>query len=158
MAEMRDGFWRDLTLDELNAAEWEALCDGCGLCCLVKLEDEDTEHIYFTSLVCELLDNASCRCTDYPNRHQKVPDCRAITLASLNEISWLPPTCAYVLRAAGKPLRPWHHLVSGDSHSVHAAGRSARGWTRSETEVDPEDVEDYLIADPFRAKRKKSTR
>jgi hypothetical protein len=158
MAEMRDKFWQQLPLGELDAAEWEALCDGCGLCCLVKLEDEDTERIYFTSLVCELLDPRSCRCSDYEHRFERVPDCRAITLESLAEISWLPPACAYRLRDEGKPLRSWHYLVSGDRASVHAAGRSARGWTVNEKAVHPDDVEDYLIADPFKARRKKGSK
>jgi uncharacterized cysteine cluster protein YcgN (CxxCxxCC family) len=156
MTELRDEFWL-LPLEALDAAEWEALCDGCGLCCLVKLEDEDTERIYFTSLVCALLDPRSCRCSDYPNRHERIPDCRAITLQSLAEISWLPPSCAYVLRSEGKPLKSWHPLISGDRHSVHTAGRSARGWTTNEQHVHPDDVEDYLVANPFKAHRKKST-
>ncbi len=149
MAELRAKFWQNLPLEELNEAEWEALCDGCGLCCLVKLEDEDTERIYFTRLVCSLLDEASCRCSDYKNRHQKMPDCRAITLQSLKEIEWLPPSCAYRLREQGNPLYWWHPLVSGNRDSVHSAGISTRGWTISEQGIKEEDFEDFLVANPF---------
>ncbi len=156
MAEIRAGFWKNLPLEALNEAEWEALCDGCGLCCLVKLEDEETEQIYFTSLVCALLDSEACRCSDYQNRHQKMPDCRAITLTSLQEIEWLPPSCAYRLREQGKPLPLWHPLVAGDAAKMHAAGISTRGWTRSESGIAPEDYEDYLVADPFSQNRNKN--
>jgi uncharacterized cysteine cluster protein YcgN (CxxCxxCC family) len=156
MAELRTKFWEQLSLEQLNEAEWEALCDGCGLCCLVKLEDEDTEQIYFTNLVCTLLDGQTCRCSDYQNRHVKMPDCRAITLASLQEIEWLPPSCAYRLREEGKPLFPWHPLVSGNLNSVHEAGISTRGWTVCESSVSEDDYEDYLVASPFGLNRNKS--
>ncbi len=156
MAKLRAKFWENLSLDQLNEEEWEALCDGCGLCCLVKLEDEDTEQIYFTNLVCSLLDGETCRCSDYKNRYEKMPDCRSITMASLAEIEWLPPTCAYRLREQGKPLEAWHPLVSGNRDSVHKAGISTRGWTKSEKFVPIDDYEDYLAMDPFSTNRNKN--
>lgn len=156
MAELRAKFWEELALEQLNDHEWEALCDGCGLCCLVKLEDEETEQIYFTNLVCSLLDGQTCRCSDYKNRHIKMPDCRSITLESLREIEWLPPSCAYRLREQGKPLPDWHPLVSGDSDHVHKAEISTRGWTISEKGIPENDYEDYLMAQPFGKNRNKS--
>ena len=155
MAELRAKFWEKLPLDQLNESEWEALCDGCGLCCLVKLEDEETEQIYFTNLTCSLLDGDACRCSNYGNRHVKMPDCRAITLKSLNEIEWLPPSCAYILRREGKPLFPWHPLISGNLVSVHDEGISTRGWTRSEAGIPEDEYEDHLVANPFGKNRNK---
>jgi len=159
MAELRDEFWKNLPLEALAADEWEALCDGCGLCCLIKLEDEDTGRLYFTNLTCILLDGDDCQCSDYPNRQSKVPDCRSITLSSLREINWLPPTCAYRLREQGKDLFEWHPLNSGSPASVLERGPSAWGWTLSEAFVDEEDYEDYLVKNPFQimAHRKKIT-
>ncbi len=149
MAELRAKFWENLPLADLTQAEWEALCDGCGLCCLVKLEDEYTHKIYFTNLVCSLLDIESCNCSDYGNRRAEMPDCRPITLQTLEEIEWLPPSCAYRLRRQGRPLFAWHPLVSGDKDTVHKANISTRGWTVSEKGVPIDDYEDYLISDPF---------
>jgi len=158
MAEIRAKFWEKHSLDELNDAEWEALCDGCGLCCLVKLEDADTEQIYFTNLACSLLNVEACRCSDYENRHVKMPDCRAITRQTLQEIEWLPPSCAYRLREQDKPLYSWHPLVSGNRDSVHDAGISTRGWTLSEKGIPTDDYEDYLVANPFSQNRNKSNK
>ncbi len=153
MAELRAKFWENLPLGKLNETEWEALCDGCGLCCLVKLEDEDTQQIYFTNLVCSLLDGEACRCSDYENRHLKMQDCRPITMQTLNEIEWLPSSCAYRLREEGKPLFAWHPLVSGDKDTVHKEKISTRGWTLSEKGVPIDDYEDYLVSDPFTENR-----
>lgn len=129
-------FW-EKPLDALTRPEWERLCDGCGRCCLVKLEDEDTGAIYTTSVACRLLDADSCRCGDYRNRKTLVPDCVRLTLARLRGIKWLPPTCAYVLRLAGKPLPPWHPLISGDPTSVHRAGVSVRGRVEADETMVP---------------------
>ena len=108
---MRERFW-ELPLDELEPAEWEALCDGCGKCCLNKIEYEDDGSLDFTCVACKLLDGESCLCSSYPIRHDFVPDCVVLTPDKLAEISWwLPATCAYRLRAEGKPLYPWHHLI-----------------------------------------------
>ncbi|HEY8161296.1 MAG: YcgN family cysteine cluster protein [Methylocystis sp.] len=160
MAEEKGGknatapFW-EKPLSELTRAQWEKLCDGCGRCCLVKLEDDDTGAIYHTSVSCKMLDHDSCRCGDYENRRDHVPDCVRLTLKRLQEIDWLPPTCAYVLRNAGKPLPPWHPLISGDSESVHRVGVSVRGKVEvSEAEIDEEDTPDYIRVWPKRWPKK----
>ena len=131
---MRERFW-ELPLESLDRAEWEALCDGCGKCCLHKLEDEETGELHPTNVACRLLDRRSCRCKDYRNRKAHVPDCVRLTLGNLWGIDWLPSTCAYRLRAEDKPLLAWHYLISGDRETVHEAGMSVRGWTVSEDEA-----------------------
>ena len=144
---MRKWFW-ELPLKQLRRDEWEALCDGCGKCCLNKIEYEDTGELAFTRVACRLLDGDTCRCGSYENRHQLVPECIVLTPQMLDEISWwLPATCAYRLRAEGKPLPEWHYLISGDRDSVHHAGASVRGWTVNEIQVDEDDWEDYIIED-----------
>jgi uncharacterized cysteine cluster protein YcgN (CxxCxxCC family) len=119
-------FWKTKPLEEMSAAEWESLCDGCARCCLVKLEDEDTGEIAYTDVGCTLLDGQSCRCRDYPNRQAGVADCVRLTPEAVRTLPWLPPTCAYRLLAEGRDLYWWHPLVSGDPESVHAAGISVR--------------------------------
>ena len=139
----------------LTRAEWEQLCDGCGRCCLVKLEDEDTGAIHHTSVACKLLDQQSCRCGDYPRRRRYVPDCVRLTLEKLVGIPWLPPTCAYVLRHQGKPLPPWHPLISGDPESVSRAGVSARGRIEAgEDDVETDDLPDFIRLWPKRWPKK----
>ena len=120
-------FWRRKSLEEMTDSEWESLCDGCGRCCLNKLEEEGTDRTYYTDVGCRLLDGDTCRCRDYAHRLEKVEDCVQLTPESLKTITWLPPSCAYVLLAAGKDLYWWHPLVSGDPETVHAAGVSVRG-------------------------------
>ncbi|WP_281024017.1 YcgN family cysteine cluster protein [Microvirga flavescens] len=119
-------FWRSKPLEDMTDGEWESLCDGCGRCCLVKLEDEDTGEVLYTDVGCTLLNDRSCRCRDYPNRQAKVPDCVRLTPQAVRTLSWLPPTCAYRLVAEEKDLYWWHHLVSGDRETVHSAGISVR--------------------------------
>ena len=132
-------FWRAKTLDEMSASEWESLCDGCGRCCLVKLEDEDSGKIHFTDIGCKLLDAKTCRCLDYGRRHRRVPDCVKLTPAAVRELGWLPSTCAYRLVAEGRDLFDWHPLVSGSPDSVHEAGVSVRGRvSASESDLAPE--------------------
>lgn len=143
-------FWKTKTLEEMTHQEWESLCDGCGLCCLNKLEDWDTGAVAFTSVSCRLLDSNSCRCSNYACRKDIVPDCIQLTPESVREIAWLPPTCGYRLVRDGEELYWWHPLVSGDPETVHQAGISARGRTISEDEVDVEDFEDYLVDWPLR--------
>ena len=142
MGEMSERFW-EKPLVELSRAEWEALCDGCGKCCLHKVEDEDTGQIHPTNIACKLLDRATCRCSHYKGRKALVPDCVRLTPEKVGSLSWLPSTCAYRLREAGEPLPDWHYLVSGDRESVHAAGMSVRGWTVAEDEAG--DLEHHLV-------------
>ena len=156
---MSEPFWRTKTLEQLTKAEWESLCDGCGRCCLNKLEYEDTGEIAWTDLACRLLDGESCRCTDYENRSAKVKDCVSLTSRNINRISWLPPTCAYKLVAEGRDLYWWHPLVSGDPETVHQAGVSVRGRVgATEEAVRDEELEDRIVSWPLRlpkaAKRK----
>lgn len=136
-------FWKTRRLDEMSAAEWESLCDGCGLCCLNKLEYEDTGAVEFTSAACRYLDAGTCRCADYENRKANVPDCVQLTPESVYDLYWLPETCAYRLVAAGDDLPWWHPLVSGDRETVHEAGISARGRVISEDRAD--DLQDHII-------------
>jgi uncharacterized protein len=114
-------YWEEKTLAEMTAGEWEALCDGCGKCCMSKLIDDDTDEIYYTTVACRLFDADSCRCSDYENRQQKVSDCVKLTPQNVGEIAWLPTTCAYRLLNENKPLFDWHPLISGDANSVHKA-------------------------------------
>ncbi|QCO56388.1 YcgN family cysteine cluster protein [Pseudorhodobacter turbinis] len=143
---LRPRFWETVPLKKMSSAEWEALCDGCGKCCLNKIEYEDTEELLFTRVACRLLDGDSCRCAKYEIRHQFVPECVSLTPQKLEKIAyWLPRTCAYRRLHEGKPLEDWHPLITGDPESVHHAEISVRGWTVPENEVDEDDWEDYLI-------------
>ncbi|MDA0239556.1 MAG: YcgN family cysteine cluster protein [Proteobacteria bacterium] len=139
-------FWRSKTLDEMSLDEWESLCDGCGRCCLHKLEEADTGELSYTNVACRLLDLNSCYCTDYVNRTFRVPDCVELTIQSMKTVRWLPPTCAYRLVGEGKDLKWWHPLVSGDPDTVHQAGVSVRGRVVLEDEAI--DLEDYITEWP----------
>ena len=144
-------FWRRKSLDRMTDLEWESLCDGCGRCCLNKLEEENTDRTFYTDVGCRLLDGNTCRCRDYAHRSDKVDDCVRLTPKNLKSITWLPPTCAYVLVAAGKDLYWWHPLVSGDSETVHEAGISVRGRVRAnETQVSDDMLEDYIVSWPMK--------
>jgi len=138
-------FWETKRLEEMSREEWESLCDGCGHCCLVKVEDEDAGEIYLTRLACRLLDIGSCRCSDYANRHASEPECIVITPQNVRELTWLPGTCAYRRLAEGNGLEWWHPLVSGDPDTVHQAGVSVREWARSEKGVRDTAVARYII-------------
>jgi len=143
---LRHRFW-DLPLGDLTAPEWEALCDGCGKCCLNKLEDEDTGEVVFTRIACRLFDDESCRCAQYDIRLQFVPECIVLTKETIADVAYfMPASCAYRLRHEGKPLPDWHPLVSGDPESVHR-GHSVRGRTVPEFEVPEEEWEGYVIED-----------
>jgi len=142
---MRDEFWKHKRLDEMDANEWEALCDGCAQCCLVKLEDADSGEVAVTNVACRLLDCEQCRCSDYSHRHDIVAGCAPFSAAEVAAFYWLPETCAYRLLAEGKPLADWHPLISGNADSVHTAGISVRNKVVSESDVSPDDFEDYIV-------------
>ena len=138
-------FWKNKALSELNTEEWEALCDGCGRCCLVKLEDFDSNEVYFTNIACELLDTDESRCQNYKERFSAVDGCIRLSADNIEDIHWLPTSCAYRLRHEGEPLPDWHPLVSGDPNSVQAAGISVAGRVTSEAYVHPDSFEEHVV-------------
>lgn len=143
---IRPEFWRHHSLDEMSRAEWEALCDGCAKCCLVKLEDEDTGDISYTNVACRLLDLGTCRCGNYALRRQLVRGCVVLDPLNLDRVlPWMPRTCAYRLVHEGRDLEDWHPLISGDPESVHKAGISLKGRMVTEYDVDEEDWPDHVI-------------
>ncbi|MGR3466787.1 MAG: YcgN family cysteine cluster protein [Shimia sp.] len=143
---MRDRYWETVPLDKMTDAEWEALCDGCGRCCLNKLEDEETGEVALTRIACRLLDGETCRCAQYDIRHHFVPECIRMTPATIPlHAYWLPTTCAYKRLHEGKGLPNWHPLLTGDPESVHDAGVSVQGWTIPEFEVPEEEWEEHLV-------------
>jgi len=148
-------FWRTKTLSELSEPEWESLCDGCGRCCLNKLEYADTGEIAWTHVACRLLDGESCRCRDYPNRLDTVPDCISLDAENVPGLRWLPPTCGYRLVAEGHDLYWWHPLVSGDPETVHEAGISVRGRTISELGVPVDQLEEHIAEWPAKIPRRR---
>ncbi len=147
---LRRDYWKTVPMAKMTKPEWEALCDGCGKCCLNKLEDEETGEVVLTRVACRLLDDASCRCSQYPIRHQFVPECIVLTPKTImDNLYWLPQTCAYRLVHEGRDLFDWHPLKTGSAETVHAAGVSVRGLTVPEFEVDEDDWEDHLIEEPI---------
>lgn len=150
----RDGlterFWERKSLKKMTQKEWESLCDGCGKCCLNKLEDEDSGEVALTRIACRLLDDATCRCAQYEVRHQFVPDCIVLRPDNLDTHAyWMPQTCAYRLLWQGKPLPDWHPLITGTAQSVHDAGVSVQGWTLSEFDIPEDDWEEHIIEEPI---------
>ena len=146
---LEDRFWETKPMSELNREEWEALCDGCGKCCLNKLEDEEGT-VALTRVACRLLDGATCLCSNYTNRHAFVPECIVMTPETIEKhMYWLPRTCGYRLVYEGRPLYDWHPLISGDPNSVHDVGVSMRGLTVSEADIDEDDWEDFIIQEPL---------
>ncbi|MFN0296277.1 YcgN family cysteine cluster protein [Acinetobacter albensis] len=142
---LRTEFWKTYPLDELNSAEWEALCDGCGLCCLIKLEDEDSNEVAYTKVACKLLDCQTARCSDYKQRFKFVPDCIQLTPEKLATIHWLPPSCAYRRLKEGKNLPTWHYLNTGSHDSIIKARKSAAGRCISENKINEQEIEDYVV-------------
>jgi len=153
-------FWRAKPLSRMNRDEWESLCDGCGKCCLHKLEYEETGEIEFTNVACRLLDGDTCRCSDYGDRHRQVPDCMTLSPRNLATITWLPRSCAYRLLDEGRDLYWWHPLVSGDPATIHNAGVSVRGQVISEDEAG--ELEDHVVTwpdkDPGRIRKPRAAR
>lgn len=142
---MQDAFfWQHTTLDKMTPKQWESLCDGCGKCCVLKLEDVDTSEVYYTNVSCKLLDCKTARCRDYQNRNAHVPDCIQLSLENLPQLLWMPDTCAYRLLYEGKELPVWHPLISGDPASTSAANQSVAGKVFSETGISKDDLLNHL--------------
>ncbi len=146
VADLKTRFWEQKPLEAMNAAEWEALCDGCARCCLYKLEDEESREVFYTQVVCRYLEQETCRCGEYADRHRLQPDCVVLTRKAVDDFFWLPTTCAYRLLAEGRPLPSWHPLISESPDSVHEAGVSVRSFAIPETQLESEDeLEDHII-------------
>lgn len=145
-SDLEPEFWKGRALVEMSRAEWEALCDGCGKCCLEKLEDPCSGEISHTNVACRLLDVGTCRCTRYAERRRYVPNCEALSAENILALTWLPSTCAYRLLAEGKTLPDWHHLVSGDPELVHVVGASVRGRVVPESRAGP--LEHHIVTWP----------
>jgi uncharacterized cysteine cluster protein YcgN (CxxCxxCC family) len=149
----RRPFWETKRLDQMTVREWESLCDGCGLCCLVRFEDEDSGEIIPTRVHCRLFNPETCRCSDYAHRKRHVPDCIKLTPHNIEALMWMPKSCAYRRLHEGLPLPAWHPLITGDPESVHRAGVSVRGQTVSEATLDdPDDAFDFAAWDLLRDK------
>ena len=146
---MNKPFWKTKSLSEMNEAEWESLCDGCGKCCLLRMEDEDDASvIYVTDIRCKLLDAETCHCRHYPERRDYVPDCVRLTPDKVAKLGWIPHTCTYRLIAEGRDLPDWHHLVSGSRETIHQAGMSVRNATVHELDVSEDDMARHITIWP----------
>lgn len=140
----RHAFWTDTPLEKMTSSQWESLCDGCGKCCVLKLEDVDTGVVHYTDVGCQLLDCTTARCRDYSQRKSVVPDCVMLTADSLHKLAWMPSTCAYRLLFEGKDLPEWHPLVTGDRDSPRRAGHSVAGRIFPESDIDEDDLPDHI--------------
>ena len=141
-------FWKEKPLSEMSPKEWESLCDGCGKCCCIRLEDEDNGEIYITDVVCKLFDANICQCTDYANRSVRVPDCVTLTPDNVDQLTWMPKTCAYRLLSEGKDLPDYHHLISGSRDTIHEAGMSVQNAVVCETHIKEDDLPHRLVIWP----------
>ncbi|PCJ84405.1 MAG: hypothetical protein COA54_13675 [Thiotrichaceae bacterium] len=138
-------FWEVKSLDKMSTEEWESLCDGCALCCLVKIEDEDNGRVLNTSVSCKLLNIEKCQCSDYKKRFEKAPMCTKLTIENLPQMSWLPDSCAYKRLENNQPLPAWHYLITGNKNTVHKAGISAKWFALSEEYIHPEQLMQFVI-------------
>lgn len=138
-------FWVTKTLEQMSPDEWELLCDGCGICCLLKLEDEDNGEVHTASVSCRLLNLETCKCRDYNNRLSKVAMCRQLNMENISSMQWLPESCAYKRLYNGKLLPDWHPLITGNENSAHDAGVSVKFYAISEEYIHPEQLADFLI-------------
>ena len=138
-------FWKTKKLTEMTLDEWESLCDGCGICCLYKIEDEESGEVFLTNVACRFLDMQACVCTLYSERRSAMPTCIKLTPSKVEKLKWLPETCAYRLVLEGKPLPDWHPLVSGDAQSIHQAGVSVKGKVITEADANLNHLEDYVV-------------
>jgi len=148
---MKDNFWDKKSLTEMSRDEWESLCDHCGKCCLMKLEDAEDEarSVYYTNIVCNLFDMADGSCTDYWNREERVPTCIRLTQDNLEQIEWLPPSCAYRRIMEGRGLAGWHHLISGDKQTIHETGHSVLSKVVFEKDVNDTELEEHIVEWPL---------
>jgi len=139
----KNNFWKSKTLKQMTNDEWESLCDGCGKCCLHKLEDIDTGEISVSNVSCMYLDLKTCRCKDYKYRQKNVKDCIKLTPETINKINWLPNTCSYKLVLNNDDLPDWHHLISGDKNTIHERGMSVKNYSINEKDI--KDVNEYIL-------------
>jgi uncharacterized cysteine cluster protein YcgN (CxxCxxCC family) len=146
---LRARFWEGRKLTDLSAEEWEALCDGCGICCLYKIEDEETGDVELTNVACRFLDLTTVQCQLYNDRQCAMPSCIKLTPSKVASLDWLPETCAYRLVLHGQPLPDWHPLESGDPLSIHRAGISVMGKVQSESQANLDRLDDYIIDDLY---------
>jgi uncharacterized cysteine cluster protein YcgN (CxxCxxCC family) len=146
---LSEKFWETIPFEQLNSKQWEAICDGCAQCCAHKLQDEETDEIFYTNIVCQYLDTKKCQCSVYDDRHTYVPDCIKITPENANKLTWIPDTCGYKLLAKGEPLPEWHPLMTGDINSTEKANMSIRNKVISEADIEMDDLEDYLVEDDY---------
>jgi uncharacterized cysteine cluster protein YcgN (CxxCxxCC family) len=143
-------FWEEKSLTEMSRDEWESLCDHCGKCCLIKLEDEDeARSVYYTNIVCDLFNQSDASCTDYWHREERVPSCLRLTQDNLEQLEWMPPNCAYRRVMEGRGLADWHHLISGDKNTIHQTGNSVLGKVVFENQVDEEQLEEHIVEWPL---------
>lgn len=142
-------FWETTPLEQLNTKQWELICDGCAQCCAHKLQDDDTDEVYLTNIVCQHLETNKCHCTVYGDRHIHVPDCIKITPENAGKLKWIPETCGYRLLANGKPLPEWHPLITGSKDSTRIAKMTVTNKVISDADVNMDDLEDYLVADDY---------